>query len=63
MQKKRTFFKSDLDTMECQNKCLWRILSWWWHVLALLKCQNALKMGYFETKKLVNNGSKIFFEK
>ena len=54
--KKKDFLsKMTLDHMECQNKCCWRILSSWWPVLALLKSQNALKMGYFGTK----NGSKM----
>ena len=48
-----------LDRMECHNKCFGRALSPWWSVLALLKYQNALEMGCFETK----NGSKICFAK
>ena len=43
-----------LDHMECQNKCFWRVLSSLWPVVAPLKSQNALKMGYFE-----KNGSKM----
>ena len=55
-EKKKSFFsKVILDHMECQNRCFWRFLSSWWPVWALLKCQNALKMGRFETK----NGSKM----
>ena len=49
--------------MECQNKCFWRILSSWWLVLALLKSQNALKMGCLGTKmghKWVKN---VFLQK
>ena len=53
--KKRLFSKMILDHMECQNKCFWRVLSSWWPVLALLKSQNALKMGCLATK----NGSKM----
>ena len=46
--KKIDFFeKMILDHMECQNKCFWRVLSQWWPVVALLKSQNALKMGCF----------------
>ena len=44
-----------VDHIECQNNCFWRVLSLWWPVLALLKSQNALKMGCFGT----NNGSKM----
>ena len=49
--------------MECQNRCFWRVLSSWWLVLALLKSQNALKMGCFRTKKWAKNGSKMCFSK
>ena len=60
-KKKNDFFqKMILDHMECQNKCFWRVLSSWWPVLALLKYQNASKMGCFGTKKWVKNG---FFQK
>ena len=44
-----------LDHMECQKKCFQRVLCSLWPVLALLKSQNALKMGCFVTK----NGSKM----
>ena len=58
--KKKVFFsKMILDHMECQNKCFWRVLSSWWPIVALLKSQNALKMGCFGTK----NGSKMGFSK
>ena len=54
------FFKMILDHTECQNRCFWQFFSPWWPVLALLKYPNALKMGYFGTKK----GSKMcFFQK
>ena len=52
-----------LHHMECQNKWFWRVLSLWWPVLALLKSQNALKMGCFATKIWVKNGSKKCFSK
>ena len=61
-QKKRLFSKKILDHMQCQNKCFWHVLSSWWPVLALLKSQNALVMGYFGKKmgqKGVKNGSKM----
>ena len=44
-----------LDHMECQHNCFWHVLSLLWPVLALLKSQNALKMGCFAIK----NGSKM----
>ena len=53
------FQKMILDHMECQKKCFWRVLSSWWPVLALLKSQDALKMGCFWDKKWVKNGSKM----
>ena len=52
-----------LDHMECQNKCFWRILSSWWPVLALLKSQNALKMGFLGTNNGCKNSSKMCFFK
>ena len=57
------FSKRILDHMECQNKCFWRVLSSWWPVLALVKAQNALKMGCFGINKWVKNGSKMCFSK
>ena len=53
--KKRIFSKMILDHMECPNTCFWRVLSSFWPILALLKSQIALKMGYFAAK----NGSKM----
>ena len=59
---KNDFFqKMILDHMECQNKCFWRVLSSWWPVLALLKSQNAMKMGW--TKNGSKMGQKYVFPK
>ena len=61
-KKKRLFSKMIPDHMECQNKCFWCVLSSWWPVLALIKSQNALKMGCFGRKmgqKWVKN---VFFQ-
>ena len=58
--KKKIFSKMILGDMERQNKC-WRFVSLWWLVLALLKSQNALKMGCFGTKNGFKNGSKTYF--
>ena len=55
---KGLFSKMILDHMECQNKCFSRVLSAWWPPLALLKSQNALKMGCFGTKKGSKMGQK-----
>ena len=52
-----------LNHMQCQNKCFWRVLSSWWPVLALLKSQNALKMGCFGAKNGSNMGQKCVFPK
>ena len=54
-KKQRLFSKMILNHMECQKKCFWRVLSLWWPILALLRSQNALKMGCVGTKK----GSKM----
>ena len=61
--KERFFSKMILDHMECQNKCFWRVLSSWWPVLAVLKSQNALKMGCFATKNGSKMGQKCVFPK
>ena len=50
-----------LDHMECQKKYFWRVLSSWWPVLALLKSQKALKMGYFATKNGFKMGQNCVF--
>ena len=52
-----------LDDMECQNKCFRRVFSSWWPVVALLKSQNALKMGCFGTKNGSKMGQKWVFPK
>ena len=57
------FSKMILDHMECQNKPFWRVLSSWWPVLALLKSQNALKMGYFGQKNGSTMAQKCVFPK
>ena len=61
--KKRLFSKMILDHMECQNNCFWPILSTWWPVLALLKSQNALRMGCFGTKNQSEMDQKCVFPK
>ena len=62
-KKKRLVLKTIPDHMKCQNKCLWRVLSLWWPVVALLKSQNALKMGCFGTKNGSKMGQKWVFPK
>ena len=52
-----------LDHMECQIKCFWRVLSSWCSVLALLKSQNALKMGCVGTKNQSKMRQKCVFSK
>ena len=52
-----------LDHMECQNKWFRRVLSSRQPVLALLKSQNALKMGYIRTKNGSQMGQKCVFLK
>ena len=49
-KKKILFSKMIPDHKACQNKCFWCVLSSLWPVVALLKSQNALKMGCFGTK-------------
>ena len=61
--KKTTFSKMILDHMACQNKCFWCVLSLWWPVVALLKSQNALKMGWFGTKDQSKMDQKCIFPK
>ena len=61
--KKNLFIKMILDHMECQNKRFQRVLGWWWPILALLKFQNAPKMGCFGTKKGSKMGENMFFQK
>ena len=53
-----TFFKNDLAPHG-----IWRVLSSWWPVLALLKSQNAFKMGCFATKNGSKMGQKSVFPK
>ena len=49
--------------MEFQNKWFWRCLSCVWPFVALLKSQNALKMGSFGTKNVRKMGQKCVFLK
>ena len=61
--KKMTFSKITVDHLECQNKCFWCVWSSRWPVLALLKSQNALKMGCIGTKSGSKMGQKCLFPK
>ena len=62
--KKIAFFSKMIrDHMKCQNNYFWRVFSSWWPVLALLKSQNALKMGCLGTKNGSKMGQKCVFPK
>ena len=62
--RKKSFFpKLSLDHLGCSNKCFQPVLSPWWHIFALRKSQNALKMGRFKTKNAKKNGSKTRFSR
>ena len=59
----KTRFRVHLIHMQPTFGGFWRILSSWWPVLALLKSQNALKLGCFATKNGSKMGQKCVFPK